>query len=410
MKKAVWFILLLSMGVSCLDQPDCFRQNVNLMGISFKKMYDGQADTVAILSISANGFVDSVFYDTILESSVSLPLNYLQNETTFYFSFLERGYPMDIVRNYSLLLNHESKPQFVSEECGQRFVVSGLAVIDNSFDSIRIVSTTPSNVAPQNIVVYRCPRNNVMRFSFRQLYMDTISRGRLEAREIETVTTASKVVYGQGAQSSVLLPLDLSAETTSFDFKFSNGDANTVTFNYVVTPKVILEKCGEQAVISEIVSTTNNFVKLEVTRDTIHDPPITNVETYLCPITNQVTAVFKTLNGNSKVTRSVDLKSVYADYTADAVYTDTTVSSVILPLNPDIATSSTTFTFEFDNGEIRKLQLVYTVVPASFHDGCGEQPVFSDIRIQGTDQDFVQVPVILIDDAKFPIVTNLEIF
>lgn len=403
MKKAILFILLLSMGVSCLDQPDCFRQNVNLMGISFKKMYDGKADTVAILSI------DSVFYDTLLVSSVALPLNYLENETAFSFSFLERGYPIDTVKNYSLLLNYESKPQFVSEECGQRFVVSGLEVIDNNFDSIRIVSKSPSNVAPQNIVVYRCPRNNVMRFSFRQLYMDTVSRGRLEAREIETVTTASKRVYGQGSQSSVLLPLDLDAESTSFDFKFSNGDVNTAGFHYTITEKIIIPKCGKQKVISGIANVAGDFMKLKVTRDTIHDPPITNVETYLCPVTDKVTAVFKTLNGNSRVTTPVNLKRVSADYTPSSIYTNTTVTSVILPLNPDPSSNTTTFTFEFENGVVRKLQLVYTITPINFHEGCGEQPVFSAIVTQATDQDFAQAPTILINEAKFPIVTNIEI-
>src|SRR6186713_2105740 len=132
MRRAFWFVLFLLMAVSCLDQPDCFRQNINLMGLSFKKISGGKADTLDVMVA-----VDAVgkFYDGVLTTGLSLPLDYLNNQTSFSFSIREKGYLADEVKTYSLVFGHDSKPQFVSEECGQRFVVSNLRINSKTFDS-----------------------------------------------------------------------------------------------------------------------------------------------------------------------------------------------------------------------------------------------------------------------------------
>src|SRR6478609_6629896 len=100
MKKASWFILFLLMGVSCLDQPDCFRQDQNLVGISFKKMFDGQTDTVYIVKITSPDTHDADyhFYDTTLVTSLSLPVNFFSTVGTTTFN-IERNIDGKILEN-----------------------------------------------------------------------------------------------------------------------------------------------------------------------------------------------------------------------------------------------------------------------------------------------------------------------
>src|SRR5688572_1373318 len=126
-KHTRWFIFFLLMAVSCLDEPDCFSLNNNIIGISFKKMLTGAADTVAVLSIKAEGF-DSLFAEERLINGISLPLNYFQQNTSFIFEGVDK-------QTHYLNLDYSAKAQFVSEECGERFVLADLKIGSHDFDS-----------------------------------------------------------------------------------------------------------------------------------------------------------------------------------------------------------------------------------------------------------------------------------
>lgn len=411
MKRATWFVLFLLVGVSCLDQPDCFRQNLNLIGVSFKKLHDNKVDTVALLHVSANGY-DGEFYKEVLASSVSLPLNYLRDTTEFLFKISEAGYSGPVTTERILRLSHKSKVQFVSEECGQRFVITDMAdVINNNiandFDSVRITSKTPSNPAPNNITIYRCPHTNVVRLSFRQLYMDTVSRGRIDLREIETVTTPHTTLYGKATVNTVVLPLNTNATSSTYNFNFTNGDNRTVTFGYESTSKEILKSCGLQNVYSKLTTTNNTFEFVKVLNDSIYDPPITNVETYRCPTTNQIRVSFRTLQGSSEISKEILIKSLTADYLGTPLYSNLTATSVVLPLNPNTSTTSTTFTIDIDGIGVKTLTVNYAVTGRAFHVRCGEQPVYSAMTTPAGDATFQ--PTVLINNVQFPVVDNIEI-
>jgi hypothetical protein len=132
-KKSIWFLLLFLMGAACLDEPDCFRLNNYMVGISFKKLSDSSQDTARFIAIGIKAPPIGVNQDTI--SKIDLPLNYFENETTFMFEGPET--------TDSLTLGYTSQVQLVSEKCGERFVLSNLHVLSHSFDSVRLISRDP---------------------------------------------------------------------------------------------------------------------------------------------------------------------------------------------------------------------------------------------------------------------------
>src|SRR5688500_13476479 len=96
LKKTCWFVFLMMLAISCLDEPECFSLNNNVIGIAFKKMSDSQADTVIFFSVWAEG-TDSVFRTSVALTGIDkLPLNYYQNETIFHFEGLDKTYDLHL--------------------------------------------------------------------------------------------------------------------------------------------------------------------------------------------------------------------------------------------------------------------------------------------------------------------------
>lgn len=132
--RIAFFVLI--MMSACLDEPDCYNLNNYLVGISFKKLVDSSTDTLVVRNIRTEE-PPVLFSDSAGISRIVLPLNYFEDETTFYFE------SADTTR--VLRLGYTSQAQFVSENCGERFVLSDLRVLEDSFDSVRLVHDVPSH-------------------------------------------------------------------------------------------------------------------------------------------------------------------------------------------------------------------------------------------------------------------------
>ena len=137
-KKGVWLLFVVVIAAGCLDEPDCYLLNNNFIGISFKKIEGSSADTV---SFTGFGTVEPplLFYGDTTLSRLYLPVNYFQDETVFFF---ETGDSVEFLH-----LTYVSQAQFVSENCGEKFVLSTLRVFEHSFDSVRLVTDTPTREA-----------------------------------------------------------------------------------------------------------------------------------------------------------------------------------------------------------------------------------------------------------------------
>jgi hypothetical protein len=137
-KRRVWLLIFTIMTAACLDEPDCYLLNNQIIGISFKKLTDSSSDTV---SVTGFGTVDPPLLfsgDTTL-SRLFVPLNYFQDETSYFFADADG---VDTLR-----LGYISQAQFVSENCGEKFVLSELRVLKHTFDSVRLITDTPTREA-----------------------------------------------------------------------------------------------------------------------------------------------------------------------------------------------------------------------------------------------------------------------
>jgi len=130
--------IIAAIATACLDEPDCYQLNNHIIGIAFKKLSDSRADTVSFLSFGTLEPLQAFYGDTTL-SRLFLPLNYFKDETTFFFE------GTDSIR--FLRLGYVSQPQFVSEACGEKFVLSNLRVLEHTFDSVRLVVDVPTEEA-----------------------------------------------------------------------------------------------------------------------------------------------------------------------------------------------------------------------------------------------------------------------
>ena len=136
-KGFVWLLALMVVTAACLDEPDCYNLNNDVIGISFKKLEDSRTDTVSLVAF---GVVEPPLLaglDTTISRAFML-LNYFEDETTFFFD------PSDTVHHF-LRLGYVSQAQFVSENCGEKFVLSELQILETTYDSVRLVRDTPNS-------------------------------------------------------------------------------------------------------------------------------------------------------------------------------------------------------------------------------------------------------------------------
>ena len=270
--KNIFFLLFLGFFTSaCLDDPDCFQLNNNLIQIGFRKMFDGKPDTVILEGISALG-TDSIFYPfrIINDGKINLNLNFLQQETAFSFVF------PDQIKN--LALGYSSKIQFVSPECGERFELNDLVVNLSDFDSIRFVSHQPGKTPHRNLDIYRCPLTHFVKFSF-------VQQGNLavikDTAIVTNVTTdfPTPIFYPFDTLTSIKLPLNPASTTTTFTFTLPTGP-KTLTLSYATTPTTLFNQCGPQTLFNQLNLVSTDFANVLIVNDSLQDPSPTNVQIF----------------------------------------------------------------------------------------------------------------------------------
>jgi hypothetical protein len=398
LKKASWFACLMILAISCLDEPDCFRLNNNFAGIAFKKMYDGEADTVSLIGVQASG-TDSIFNSYVLTNAVYLNLNYFAEQTSFTIESLNDGINQ-------LVLGYDVRTQFVSEDCGARYVLSNLQILSANYDSIRLIDGTPgASRQGANIEVYRCPITNVMELSFRQLQAGTSIASALKINSL--TNNNGTPIHVDTTLSTVHLPLNPSGNSESFTINFADQATKTFAFNYARTPITFFEKCFAQNLFHDIDVISDNFDSLLVVTDSLQDPSVTNLIAYRCPQTNLMQVYFRK-NGSPVRNDTIDVKTIKGKNDV-ILYQNQKLTYVILPLDP--TSGSSTFKFELQTST-KTLTVNYTRTPQTLFAACdvangGPQILFSDLVAIG---DFTQTAVVsTADSVRYPAVTNVQI-
>ena len=262
LKRTVWFVFLMMLALSCLDEPDCFSLNNNVIGISFKKLTDSKADTVFFSSVIADGTGYEFWGSAVRTGIDTMRLNYYQNETIFHFTGLGR--------DYDLHLTYSARTQLVSEKCGERFVLTGLKVASHNFDSLRLISSTPGRMDARhvNLEVYRCPNTSQVKLKF------------ASAVTITSISTDydAAILFSDEPTTTINIPLNINAPTSTINFQFSDGTTKTITLSHSGTTRTLFNACGEQTILYEYQVMSSNFTFINPLYDSVQDPPRTNFE------------------------------------------------------------------------------------------------------------------------------------
>lgn len=240
------------------------------MGIAFKKMYDGKADTVSIIGITTPTS-DSVFYAFNNATGITLVLNPLIEATNFSIE--------TIFGSYTLHVGYKSTVQFVSDECGVRSTLSKLVINESTFDSIRIVNTNFANPAQLNLEFYRCPRTNQLKLSFRKLVDGVEAADTVQLTNV-TADYGTPFYFPAGKISRINLPLNAAANSTTFTFEFLDGSVRTLTVQHTRTPWNEFIQCNTLMLFSKLSKTASTFSQVNLLRDSIQDPPQINFAIY----------------------------------------------------------------------------------------------------------------------------------
>lgn len=379
---------------SCYEDPDCIDLRNDFVGFTFKKLFDRQIDTVGVLGITTSG-TDSIFYKFInVAGPVRIPLNVTSTSQSLIFNLLSG--------TYSMKLDYTSQPQFESVDCGPRFVLIGLNVSQHNFDSIRVTNNVAVTAeAGSNIDIYRCPITNNFKLTFRQLYADEKANGVALTENLHgTRLDYLPFIYYPNAQvSSVIVPLNLSSATTNVLVDSKDSGLSSLDISYQFEAASLFDVCGSQNFIKNIeVNSTTGYDFVKVQKDSITDPPTTNVALFRCPQTNLVD-----LQLVGAPAEGVQIKKVTAAYTTEVFYQDSLTNKLILPLNE--AQAQTDFSIEFENFT-RQISFGYNRTTQTFHGQC-VQTLFSAVKVLTSD--FTTPPVIKSDSIQFPTVVNFEI-
>ena len=264
MKKLGWFVFFSIIAFSCLNEPDCYQLNNSSVVISFKILGAGVKQATIVDQYPVTGIqspeTDSVFYDYSYVSSVELPLNPLTEETSFSFQGV---YGINAIQ-----LGYNRQVQFVSEDCGDRYIFSELKALEYDFDSVRVVNPTPTAPASTNVEIFRCPRTNLVGVTFKnQVILDGV-----------TADFPTFIFQENDSLTRIDLPINEDAATTTFVFDFRSTPSKTLKLSYTSATRTLSKICGEQTVFDDLAVASTDFSTVAIKNDSTQDLPIINFE------------------------------------------------------------------------------------------------------------------------------------
>jgi hypothetical protein len=151
-KHSLLGLLLCVVGLSllttaCFNEPTCLSTNTNLVRIAFRKVANGQTDTLALKGIVVTG-IDSTYFENSLVSRVTLPLHPEETSVLFFFDE-EDG------QTKSLILEYRVITRVLSPSCGLEKEYLGLKISSTTFDSVRVVNRNLDRNIATNIEIFR---------------------------------------------------------------------------------------------------------------------------------------------------------------------------------------------------------------------------------------------------------------
>ncbi|MEQ9413346.1 MAG: DUF6452 family protein, partial [Cyclobacteriaceae bacterium] len=326
--------------------------------------------------------------------SIQVPLNITTSSQSFVFNLLSGA--------YSMTLDYKSQPQFESVDCGPRFVLTDLSVAQHNFDSISVTNNVAVTIeGGSNFDIYRCPITNNFKIAFRQLYADEETNGDALIENLHGVRTdyLPFIYYANQEVSSVVVPLNPTTAPTNILLDSKDSGLSSLDISYEFETASIFDVCGNQNFIKNIeVGGTTDYDFVRVQKDSITDPPTTNLTLLKCPQTNLIE-----LQLAGAPTAGIQINKVTAGFTSEVFYEDSLTTKLVLPLDEMQAQTDYTIMFE---GATKQISFEYDRTVQTFHEQCA-QTLFSSVNVLSSD--FTTPPVTKNDSIQFPTVVNFEI-
>ena len=382
--------------VSCLDEPDCYQLHNDLIGVTFRVIGTGQADSVLLKDATDRWVTVTSFSDS---------LNYFERERAYTF----KG--VDTV-NY-LSFAYDVRNQFIAEDCGSAFVLSDLRVLNHDFDSVRIVNPTPTKTGGPNIDIYRCPETDTLTIEFNQLLASTDGTSISNPRSIylshdfESITNLENNLF-TGRNATVKLPVDLAKNAAVFVFETSDSkDTLEISYNRVIEERYTA--CGVQTFVTDLTigehtfdSVSYGLDELDEPRRTLLDPNLVNLSVFDCPQTNLMKVDFVSAPNSLQVTT---IKSITGDHFEGELFEGpVTTNTVNLPV--DLESDISTFFIQYDDDSIDTLSVQYARASLTAFNACPDPVVTALVKAN----DAANISVVNNGTTlQFPAVKNVEI-
>ncbi len=236
-----------------------------------------------------------------------------------------------------------------------------------------------------------------MRVSFRQLNMDEDSLGRPLDVFVDGIVAdfTSTIFHPNDTANTFVLPLNPAANSARYDFDFTTG-SGTLEVGYRAMETALFTVCGPQTFFSDLSLASTDFDIVKVVKDSIQDPPVTNILLQRCPDTNLVRIAFRESGEEGAADVPMLVTGISADYTAEIFYPDTTVTAVTLPLNDQ--GDVTRFTIAFENSTT-DIEVGYSRTPVVYHKTCNRMQING---VEVISSGFDSPPQVLSDEISFP--------
>jgi hypothetical protein len=395
MKKLNWLLFFLIVAVSCLDEPDCYQLHNDILGITFRVMGTGQADTVYLENFPRQGQAARIVsFDTVL--------NYFLESGHFDFEGVNTSNFLSFAYNV--------KNEFISEECGSSFVLSDLSVLEHNFDSVRVINPTPTKAGGANIEIYRCPETDTLTIDFNQLIATTngvtITNPRTVyiSHDFDSITNPVDSVFS-GRATTVKLPVSLTGNEAVFIFTTDvSMDTLQVTYDRVTEERY--PPCGIQTFITDVTLGTHTFDSVSYALDedfeplrALLDPQEANLRVFDCPPTNLLGVSFVNA-ANTSIT--VAIKSITGDHFDSDLFTNFSNNNVNLPL--DLESGTSTFYIQYGDDSVDTLSVQYALSSLTYFDAC-PNPILTGLKLVGTPANIKVINTTI----QYPVVSNVAI-
>jgi len=261
--------LLLGISGACVNEPDCLDLRITDVQLVFRKMFDGRADTVLVGGVEIIG-KDTVLFQNRIATGLVLPLDPF-TDATAYRLFQPSGIN-------EIYLSHQRRLQLITEECGERILIEGVAITSSTLDSVRVLNLKDSNPVAR-VEIYRCPQPSAVRFIFR-----TIVNENKVSEQVRVINLSSDfipgVLYSNTNIRAANLPINPFNNQATYYFEFEEGRRDTLSISYNSLQRNIFDVCGETTLYNELKQSFHTFQSVEIVRDSIREPAIINIEIF----------------------------------------------------------------------------------------------------------------------------------